>query len=99
MLPADFALESLPTPLAVWHAAWHSISSQPVSLPSPKASTRRYCSDASHVCRRLQSTKHFSSVCVTDTGALGGKLLGVVTSRDIDFVSDRATPLEEVMTR
>jgi IMP dehydrogenase len=47
----------------------------------------------------LQSTKNFSSVCVTDTGALGGKLLGIVTSRDIDFVSDRATPLQEVMTR
>ncbi|WIA19147.1 hypothetical protein OEZ85_003795 [Tetradesmus obliquus] len=47
----------------------------------------------------LKSTKNFSSVCVTDTGALGGKLLGIVTSRDIDFVSDRSTPLEEVMTR
>jgi IMP dehydrogenase len=47
----------------------------------------------------LQSTKNFSSVCVTDTGALGGKLLGIVTSRDIDFISDRSTPLEEVMTR
>jgi IMP dehydrogenase len=51
-----------------------------------------------HSCPK-QSTKNFSSVCVTDTGALGGKLLGIVTSRDIDFVSDRSTPLEEVMTR
>jgi IMP dehydrogenase len=47
----------------------------------------------------LQLTKNFTSVCVTDTGAVGGVLLGVVTTRDVDFVNDRATPLEEVMTR
>lgn len=47
----------------------------------------------------LKLTKNFSSVCVTDTGALGGVLLGIVTTRDIDFVNDRATPLEEIMTR
>ena len=35
---------------------------------------------------------------VTDTGKLGGKLLGIVTSRDIDFLDNRATPLGEVMT-
>jgi hypothetical protein len=49
--------------------------------------------------RALQLTKNFSSVCVTDSGALGGLLLGVVTSRDIDFINDRSTPLHEVMTR
>eukprot|EP00878_Enallax_costatus_P013887 GHUV01014522.1.p1 GENE.GHUV01014522.1~~GHUV01014522.1.p1 ORF type:complete len:358 (+),score=101.32 GHUV01014522.1:142-1215(+) len=47
----------------------------------------------------LKLTKNFSSVCVTDTGAPGGQLLGIVTSRDIDFINDRQTPLEEVMTR
>lgn len=46
-----------------------------------------------------QLTKNFTSVCVTDTGALGGVLLGVVATRDVDFINDRATPLEEVMTR
>ncbi|GLC34105.1 hypothetical protein PLESTB_000837900 [Pleodorina starrii] len=46
----------------------------------------------------LKNTRGFSSVCVTDTGALGGKLLGIVTTRDIDFVNDRLTPLSEVMT-
>lgn len=35
---------------------------------------------------------------MTDTGALGGKLLGIVTTRDIDFVNDRLTSLSEVMT-
>jgi hypothetical protein len=47
----------------------------------------------------MQLTKNFTSVCVTDTGAVGGVLLGVVTTRDVDFINDRATPLEEVMTR
>ncbi|KAF8064485.1 impdh [Scenedesmus sp. PABB004] len=47
----------------------------------------------------LKVTKNFSSVCVTDTGALGGVLLGLVTSRDIDFVADRGTPLSDVMTK
>lgn len=46
----------------------------------------------------LKNTRGFSSVCVTDTGSLGGKLLGVVTTRDIDFVNDKLTPLSEVMT-
>lgn len=46
----------------------------------------------------LRATKGHVSVCVTDTGAVGGKLLGVVASRDVDFLSDRHTPLSEVMT-
>ena len=47
----------------------------------------------------LQLLKGFSSACVTDTGAIGGRLLGVVTTRDIDFVNDRHTTLAEIMTR
>ncbi|KAI1239590.1 hypothetical protein IHE44_0012716 [Lamprotornis superbus] len=40
----------------------------------------------------------FSGVPVTHSGRLGGRLEGIVTSRDIDFLreSDRATPLAEV---
>lgn len=30
---------------------------------------------------------------------MGGKLLGIVTSRDIDFVDDRQTLLKDVMTQ
>ena len=42
----------------------------------------------------------FSSVPITDTGKVGGKLLGLVTSRDIDFLKDRSTcRLRDVMTR
>lgn len=47
----------------------------------------------------LQDLKDFSCVCVTDTGALGGKLLGVVGPMDIDFVNDRQQTLSEVMDR
>ncbi|KZT63799.1 IMP dehydrogenase [Daedalea quercina L-15889] len=39
----------------------------------------------------------FAGVPITDTGALGGKLLGIVTNRDIQF-RDPSTPLSEVMT-
>lgn len=40
----------------------------------------------------------YSSVPITSTGTLGGKLVGIVTSRDIDFITDRHTALSEVMT-
>lgn len=46
----------------------------------------------------LQAAKFFCSACVTDTGAIGGKLLGIVTTRDIEFVNDRTTQVSEVMT-
>jgi len=39
----------------------------------------------------------FGGIPITDTGALGGKLLGIVTNRDVQFRSP-ATPLSEVMT-
>jgi IMP dehydrogenase len=48
-------------------------------------------------CAGPQDVKDFTVVCVTDTGRLGGRLLGVVTPKEIDFLSDRHTPLAEVM--
>lgn len=33
-----------------------------------------------------------------DTGKVGGKLLGMVTTRDWDLVTDLHTPLSEIMT-
>ncbi|KAL3185942.1 hypothetical protein MRX96_028811 [Rhipicephalus microplus] len=33
----------------------------------------------------VKKTRGFTGVPITDTGALGGKLLGMVTARDIDF--------------
>lgn len=39
-----------------------------------------------------------STVCITDMGMMGNKFLGIVTSRDIDFIKDRSMCLSEVMT-
>lgn len=47
----------------------------------------------------LKQRKGFSSVLVTETGEVGSKLLGIVTSRDIDFVADKFTELAELMSR
>merc|ERR1719305_1917235 len=41
----------------------------------------------------------YSSVPITENGKLGGKLLGIVASRDIDFNPDRRLKLSEVMTK
>lgn len=46
----------------------------------------------------LKEAKGFSSACITDTGKIGGKFLGIVTSRDFDFVNDYHTPVKELMT-
>jgi IMP dehydrogenase len=40
----------------------------------------------------------FTGVPITDSGKMGGKLLGIVTNRDIDFIKDRNTLLKDVMT-
>lgn len=48
----------------------------------------------------VKRAKGFAGVPITNTGKLGGKLMGIVTSRDIDFMngSDIDRPLSEVMT-
>eukprot|EP00300_Choanocystis_sp_HF-7_P019542 c20372_g1_i1.p1 GENE.c20372_g1_i1~~c20372_g1_i1.p1 ORF type:complete len:526 (-),score=105.43 c20372_g1_i1:151-1524(-) len=41
----------------------------------------------------------FSGIPITENGKLGSKLVGIVTTRDIDFMKDRSIKLSEVMTR
>lgn len=47
----------------------------------------------------IRNRKGVRSLCVTDTGSVGGRLLGVVSTRDHEHVRDRFTVVDEVMTR
>ncbi|XP_039270848.2 inosine-5'-monophosphate dehydrogenase 1-like isoform X5 [Styela clava] len=48
----------------------------------------------------VKSTHGFSGIPITEDGSANGKLLGLVTSRDVDFLKpkDYSTPISEVMT-
>lgn len=46
----------------------------------------------------ISESHGFSGIPVTETGDLGGKLIGIVTNRDVDFETDRERFLKEVMT-
>ena len=47
----------------------------------------------------MQAKRDVRGACITEDGQPGSKLLGIVTSRDTDFINDRHTLLSDVMTR
>lgn len=55
-----------------------------------------------HRVRDILDIKHrfgFSGVPITENGQMGGRLVGMVTNRDIDYVEDHDMLLADVMTR
>ena len=63
--------------------------------------TEPACLSPSHTVADVDAIKSrfgYSGIPITDTGLLGGKLVGIVTNRDLDFVEDRTTKLSQVMT-
>jgi IMP dehydrogenase len=46
----------------------------------------------------IKRSMGFSTVPITENGRLGSKLVGIVSSADIDFVADRNLAVSEVMT-
>lgn len=46
----------------------------------------------------LKERHGYSGIPITDSGEMGGKLMGIVSNRDITFVDDRSMKLREIMT-
>ena len=68
----------------------NGVITDPVTLP-PDAK-------ASEV-RQLMQEQHISGVPITDDGKTNGKVVGILTRRDMVFLSDDDVPVHEVMTK
>ncbi len=62
----------------------------PVTLP-PEAPAREV--------QRLMKEQRISGVPITDSGASGGRVVGIVTRRDLVFLDDIDKPVRDVMTK
>ncbi|KAL1925243.1 uncharacterized protein VTP21DRAFT_126 [Calcarisporiella thermophila] len=49
--------------------------------------------------RAIKEKMGFCGIPITETGKLGGKLVGIVTARDIQFLEDDQIPLRDIMTK
>ena len=47
---------------------------------------------------KIKEEHGYSGIPITDTGEMGGKLMGLVSSRDITFISDLTVKIQEIMT-
>ena len=47
---------------------------------------------------RLKEAHGYSGIPITETGKMGGKLVGIVSNRDVALVEDPAIKLREIMT-
>jgi IMP dehydrogenase len=68
----------------------NGVIADPVTLP-PEAPAREV--------RRLMQEQNISGVPITLDGTSSGKVVGIVTRRDMMFLRDDDTPLHEVMTK
>lgn len=49
--------------------------------------------------RRLMLEQNISGVPITDTGQRDGRVVGILTRRDMKFLPDESVPIQQVMTR
>ncbi|MDX1682550.1 MAG: IMP dehydrogenase [Phycisphaeraceae bacterium] len=62
----------------------------PVTLP-PDAQVKE--------ARRLMREQHISGVPITENGVSNGKVVGILTRRDLKFLPEESQPISEVMTQ
>ncbi|CAI5956281.1 unnamed protein product [Closterium sp. NIES-64] len=70
----------------------------PLSLPPPFPPPTFSPPSARQAWQDLVEAGGQGAVCVTDDGSAGGRLVGVVTQNDVDFVDSSAALLSDVMT-
>ncbi|KAL3807072.1 hypothetical protein ACHAXA_011006 [Cyclostephanos tholiformis] len=46
----------------------------------------------------IKETYGYSGIPITDTGTMGGRLMGIVSNRDITFLDDKSMKLRDIMT-
>ncbi|MEM9019244.1 MAG: IMP dehydrogenase [Planctomycetota bacterium] len=68
----------------------NGVIADPVTLPPDAPATE---------VRRLMVEQHISGVPITDDGTTGGRVVGIITRRDMMFLHNDDKPIHEVMTK